>query len=83
MTLPIEEFYALKNTRELLRDILHSNLTEIRRNARSIRERAGRCLKHYPWDMYLEKMYEKRIKESIGGERDWEALRQHNVDTYE
>ncbi|MBD3261040.1 MAG: hypothetical protein GF334_05060 [Candidatus Altiarchaeales archaeon] len=71
MTLPDEELNALKRTRELLRFLLQSNLTTIRKEARSIKERAGRCLKHYPWDLYLDKMWEGRIKEhnrSIRGE---------------
>ena len=63
MTLPSEELQALKNTRELLRFLIQSNLTTIRKEARVIRERARRCLKHYPWDMYLDDMWEERIKE--------------------
>ncbi|MBD3261038.1 MAG: hypothetical protein GF334_05050 [Candidatus Altiarchaeales archaeon] len=63
MTLPVEELSALKRTREFLRDMLGSNLTTIRKNAREIRERAGRCLKHYPFDMHIDSVWEKRIEE--------------------
>ena len=69
MTLPSEEWVALKNTRKLLRDILCMNLTAIRKNAKEIRERAGWCLRHYPFDFYLERMYKDRIfEEPLGKE---------------
>jgi len=65
MTLPREELNSLKNTRDFLRMLINSNLGTIRKDARGIREHAGRLLRHYPWDMHLEDMYKKRIKDSI------------------
>ena len=63
MTLPDEELCSIKRTHEFLRDLLRMNITTIRKEARTIRERASRCLRHYPWDMVVEKLWEKRIKD--------------------
>ena len=64
MTMPDEELRALKNTRDFLRHLLGSNVTTIRKEAREIRDRAYRCLKHYPFDIYLDKMWKERIEET-------------------
>jgi len=63
MTLPSEEKHSLKITREFLRSLVKMNMTEIRKDAKSIRQQAIRCLRHYPWQIYLDEMYEQRIKE--------------------
>ena len=67
MTLPTEELMALKRTRKFLLSILERNLTELRKDAREIREEAGRCLRHYPWDMTIEALWEDRIQ----GKEPW------------
>ena len=66
MSLPSEELYALEHTREFLRSLLKRNLTQIRKDAKSIRDEAGSCLKHYPWKYHLDKMYQRRIENEIG-----------------
>ena len=53
MTLPSEEVRALQMTREFLRDILHGP----RMPTMILRQRAGSCLKHYPWDIYIQKRW--------------------------
>ena len=61
MTLPNEELNSLKQTRKLLRRIIQSNLTTIRKDAKELRKLAGMCLRHYPWDMIIEDLWEERI----------------------
>jgi len=63
MTIPTEEVNALKITRDFLRSILHKNLTEIRKDAKMIRGEAYRCLRHFPWDMVIDDLWEGRIKD--------------------
>jgi len=59
MTLPTEELWTLKNTRQFLRDLLDPKKTP--RVPSAVRKEASRCLKHYPFDYYLDKMYKERI----------------------
>lgn len=66
MTIPIEEFWALRKTRSFLEKILTMNITEIRKNSREIRKQAICCLRHYPFDCHLEERY----KEEIEGEKN-------------
>jgi len=61
MTIPIEEQYALKNTRQFLRDLLQSKLTP--KVPKAIRERAYQCIKHFPMDHVVDKLWAARIKE--------------------
>ena len=49
MTVQSEKFRALQMTREFLRELLDPKKTPKVR--REIRERAYRCLRHFPWDM--------------------------------
>ena len=64
MTIPIEEYNALKRSEHLLRRLVYMNLTDIRKNAREIREEARRCLRHYPFDVHLIEMYADRIEKA-------------------
>jgi len=57
VTLPDERYKALIRTRDFLVELQNSrgsfkNITEIRKEA-------TRCLKHYPWDMYIEDLAEQ------------------------
>ena len=61
MTIPIEEYWSLKRTHQLLRKIAWMNLTEIRKNAKELRKEVFSCLKHYPFDVNLREMYKKRV----------------------
>jgi len=82
MTLPTEELMALKRTRkfllsilernltEFLLGILERNLTEIRKDARSIRDEAARCLRHYPLDMTIDALWAERISGKEHREND-------------
>ena len=70
MTLPTEELMALKRTRKFLLGIMERNLTEIRKDAREIREEAGRCLRHYPFDMTIDALWAERISGKEHREND-------------
>lgn len=73
MTLPYERKFAIDNTRELLYNLLDPKKTP--RVPKSIRQEAGRCLKHYPSDYNIEEA--QRLAPSVFG--DWlqeESIRQ-------
>jgi len=55
MTLPFEEVSALKKSREFLRALLDPKQTP--RIPKHVRQRAGACLRHYPWDMRIEEKW--------------------------
>ena len=57
MTIPEERLNSIVYTREFLYDLLDPKKTP--RVPRDIRERARRCLRHYPADLYLERVAEK------------------------
>lgn len=63
MTIPVEEKWALQKTRDFLRQILHKNLTEIKKDARKIRKEAGSCLRHFPPDYRIEDIWDPIIDE--------------------
>ena len=63
MTIPIEVYWSLERTRKLLKRLLLSNLTEIRKQAKDIREEAMSCSRHYPFNFNLREMYKKRVDE--------------------
>lgn len=56
MTMPNERYRAVKYTREFLRDLLDPKKTP--KIPKYIRERAYSCLRHYPWDLYMEQARE-------------------------
>ena len=56
MTLPYEEKWALQRTHVFLVALLNPKDTP--RVPRSVRDMASRCLKHYPMDYTIEKIYE-------------------------
>jgi len=57
MTLPDERYRAVEYAREFLQDLLDPKKTP--KVPRAIRQRAGRCLRHYPWTSNMEKTAEK------------------------
>jgi len=57
MTLPDERYRALIYTRDFLRDLLDPKKTP--KVPRAIRSKARDCLKHYPYDFYIDKLAEK------------------------
>lgn len=57
MTVPSERYRAVKNTQDFLRDLLDPKKTP--KVPKYIRTRAYWCLRHYPWDMYMEKVAKK------------------------
>ncbi len=61
MTIPIEEYYSLKKTKKLLMRLLKSNITEIRKDAKEIRQDAIHCLRHYPFQSHLIEIYKDRV----------------------
>lgn len=64
MTLPNEWFISMRNTRKFLFDLLDRQQTK--KVPKEIRERASRCLKHFPFDIEineLEKFYESAHKD--------------------
>ena len=60
MTLIYEEKWALENTRLFLRSLLIPKETP--RVPMSVRREARRCLKHYPFQCNLDRMFEWREK---------------------
>ena len=70
MTLPTEELMALKRTRKFVLGIMERNLTELRKDARAIRDDAARCLRHYPFDMTIEALWAERISGNEHREND-------------
>ena len=61
MTLPNERINAIKRTREFLRDLLNPKKTP--KVPKCIRQQASDCLKHYPWDMYLNDVFNNTHKQ--------------------
>ena len=54
MTLPDERYRAVIQTRDFLRKLLDPK--EAPRIPKRIREEASRCLRHYPWDSYMQEV---------------------------
>lgn len=57
MSLPDEKYRAVNNAREFLRSLLNSKLTP--RVPKSVRKEAYCVLKHFPWEMDIEKLAKK------------------------
>jgi len=60
MTIPLEELYALRNTRQFLLDLIDPQKTpkiQVR-----VRKQAGALLKHYPFDFRLEDVWNPMIQ---------------------
>jgi len=68
MTLPSESLRALSITRDFLRSLLDPKATP--RVPRKVRDAAGRCLRHYPWQMHLERRWADDVCEH-GNDRRW------------
>lgn len=68
MTLPNERRRSIEVTRDFLRDLLDPKKTP--RVPRAVRDRAYRCLRHYPWDLHLDKA--ARLAPELFGEWDSE-----------
>jgi hypothetical protein len=56
MTIPIERAWAIRNVELFLKSLLDSKETP--RVPKEIRRRAGRLLKHYPSQFYIEQAQE-------------------------
>lgn len=56
MTIPRERTQSLENTRTFLRDLLDPKKTP--KVPKKIREQAYWCLKHFPWEIDIEKSAE-------------------------
>ncbi len=54
MTMPDERYQALKRTAEFLKELQVRGGKYKRDDIKEIRRMASSCLRHYPWDMYLE-----------------------------
>lgn len=65
MTLPIERKHAVLNTEQFLKDLMDPSKTP--RVPKYIREKAYRCLKHYPSTYYMEEAAEQ-APDVFGGE---------------
>lgn len=57
VTMPNERRYAVNMTRQFLLDLLDPKKTP--RVPSSVRKEAGRCLRHYPGEYYMEKAREE------------------------
>ncbi len=57
MTMPVEEVYALKNTRRFFEQVDAMKKTEFSKKARWIREEAIHRLRHYPFDYAIDKCF--------------------------
>ena len=53
MTMPNERAKAIENTREFLRSLLDPKKTP--KVPKTIRNQAYWCLRHYPWDLHIQK----------------------------
>ena len=73
MTMPNEELRALQTTRTQLRAILYAThgwkyfakLALSRKMRERLRMEILSCLRHYPFNCTLEKMWEKRIEDEL------------------
>ena len=68
VTMPDERRYAVNNTRQFLLDLLDPKKTP--RVPSAVRKEAGRCLRLYPGDYYMERS--KELAPEVWG--DWEDL---------
>jgi len=57
MTLPDERYRSVQHAREFLRSLLDPKQTP--RIPKAIRRQAAACLRHYPWDLDMERVAEK------------------------
>lgn len=58
MTMPDERYQALKRTAKFLSELTNPKGRYKRDNIQEMRKDAHSCLRHYPWDMYLEDLAE-------------------------
>ena len=67
MTLPDEELRALKRAHEFLRGILTMRVTDFRKMKKADFEQwrmdCYYCLKHFPGDHTIERLWEERIQD--------------------
>ena len=57
MTLPYEEKFSLRSTRDFMRDLLNPKATP--KVPKSIRDRAYRCLKHFPFEHRIDSYFKE------------------------
>ena len=67
MTLPDQELQALKRTHEFMRSILTMRVSDFRKMKKEEFERwrtdCYYCIKHYPFDCTIDRLWEERIQE--------------------
>jgi hypothetical protein len=61
MTIPIEELYSLRNTREFLLDLIDPQKTP--RIQMRIRNQAKTLLRHYPSTIRLEEVWDPKVQD--------------------
>ena len=67
MTLPSEKAKSIKRTRDFLREIAAGP----RMPTKLMRERANSCLKHYPWDIDIDKKWADEVCTKCGTDIEW------------
>ena len=65
MTMPSQEVYALRRTRDFLRRLI----AEKRIPQKELKAEALSCLHHYPWDMHINERWSDDVCEH--GDRRW------------
>jgi hypothetical protein len=63
MSLPFEEVYSLKRTRDFLREILTMKAKDVK--ITELRAEAYSCLRHFPFDLVIDDLWEERIKNTF------------------
>jgi len=75
VTMPDERRYAVNNTRQFLLDLLDPKITP--RVPSAVRKKAGRCLKHYPGEYYMD-LAKEQAPEIFGDWDDFYAKEEWN-----
>jgi len=57
MTMPNERYDALIRTKKLLEELLQNDEPM---SASELRQKAYRCVKHFPWDLHINDLAESR-----------------------
>ena len=70
MTLPSEEHYTLtEKVPDFLRYVIHAKSKDFRHKV--AKEMARSCQRHYPFQMYIDEMYEARGVCEHGKDKQW------------
>ena len=78
ITLPNEEVWALKKTHRFMRDILSMRVSDFRKMGKEgfaeWRKEAYYCIKHYPFDMHIDRRWSDDVCEECGQDRRWHKM---------